>query len=108
MMKYLILLLPLIIVGCGILVGSQANQPTSLRNETVPQLRVEVELSPEARACLEHPSVKGAARPHEGIKPTYLSGDFDGDGSNDVAVMIKGPKTGRNGVLICTARQTIL
>jgi len=42
------------------------------------------------------------------IKSNYLAGDFDGNGSGDVVVVVKGPKTGRNGVAIFTASQTPL
>jgi hypothetical protein len=37
--------------------------------------------------------------------PYYLRGDFDGDNKPDYVVEIKGQRTGRNGVLICTAKQ---
>jgi hypothetical protein len=107
-MKYLALLIPVIVIACGLLIVSGARQYTTIRNEALPQVAMASDLSADARACLERPSVRGAALPHEGIKPAFLSGDFDGDGNTDIAVVIRGPRTGRNGVLICTARQTTL
>jgi hypothetical protein len=94
-----------VLVGCAYFASSQATQYTNKSTATLPQIRT-VDLSTDARLCLERSAVKGAIQPHEGIKPSELSGDFDGDGIGDVAVVVKGPKTGRNGVLICTARQT--
>ena len=106
-MKYLSILLSVLIVGCAFLARSQATQYTNNSNVTLTQIRT-IDLSTDARLCLERWAVKGAIQAHEGIKPSYLSGDFDGDGNTDVALIVKGPKTGRNGVLICTARQTTL
>lgn len=105
-MKHLTVLLSVLIVGCGSPVTPQANQNTNNRNVALPQKHIEVDLSADVRGCLGRSAVKEAAQLHEGIKPAYLPGDFDGDGKSDVAVIIKGPMTGRNGVLICTARQT--
>src|SRR5262245_44908662 len=54
--------------------------------------------------CLEKDAVKGKIRVRTAANPYYLRGDFDGDGCPDYAVAIRGPKTRRNGVLICTCK----
>jgi hypothetical protein len=58
-------------------------------------------------SCLQNPAVKGHVAVDFKTNPYYLRGDFDGDGKPDYAVAIKGKKTRRNGVLICTARRQV-
>jgi hypothetical protein len=51
--------------------------------------------------CLDDPAVKElevlATR-----NPVYLRGDFDGDGKPDYALIVRKPKTTRNGILVCS------
>ncbi len=39
------------------------------------------------------------------INPYFLSGDFDGDGSTDVALHVKATKDGSQGILVCFAKR---
>ncbi len=65
-------------------------------------------LHPDAvENCLQDPSVKRRVVVNFKTNPYYLRGDLDGDGEPDYAVAIKGKKTMRNGVLICTARKQV-
>jgi hypothetical protein len=105
-MKYLLILLSLIVICCAGRI--ELTQSPQHANEAITQKRPEEDLSAVARGCLERLSTREQVQVHEGIKPSYLSGDFDGDGASDVAVVIRGTKTGRNGVLICTAHRTVL
>jgi hypothetical protein len=64
---------------------------------------------PEAiENCLQNSAVKGRFVVNLKTNPYYLRGDFDGDGEPDYALSIKGKKTMRNGVLICTARKQVI
>lgn len=54
-------------------------------------------------SCLERPTAQGLEARLD-RNPYYLRGDFDGDGEADHAVAVRGKKTRRNGVLICTAK----
>lgn len=58
-------------------------------------------------SCLQNPVAKGHVVVDFKTNPYYLRGDFDGDGEPDYAVAIKGRKTRRNGVLICTAKKYV-
>lgn len=51
--------------------------------------------------CLRMPVASGVLVVTE-MNPYYLRGDFDGDGTVDYAVAIRGRKTKRNGVLVCS------
>ena len=65
-------------------------------------------LHPEAvENCVQNHAVKGRFIVNFKTNPYYLRGDFDGDGEPDYAVAIRGKKTMRNGVLICTARKQV-
>jgi len=55
--------------------------------------------------CLEQPGIKGKIEILTAQIPYYLRGDFDGDSHSDYAVAVRGPRTRRNGVLICTNRK---
>lgn len=55
-------------------------------------------------SCLEQSEVKGKVELRTTKKPYFLKGDFDGDGFPDYAVAIRGTKTHRNGVIICTTK----
>ena len=35
------------------------------------------------------------------LKPSYLTGDFDGDGKPDVAILVKQKSTGKIGIAVC-------
>jgi len=52
--------------------------------------------------CLSSPAAKGRVVVDFATNPYYLRGDFDADGKPDYAAAIKGRKTRRNGVLVCT------
>ncbi|MER3465639.1 MAG: hypothetical protein C4329_15720, partial [Chitinophagaceae bacterium] len=61
-------------------------------------------LPDEVRRCLERDEFKGKVKILTAQKTYLLRGDFDGDGVPDYALAIKGLKTRRNGVLICSSR----
>src|SRR5262249_18712771 len=69
-----------------------------------PPVKGSLSLPELVRNCLEQPDVKGKVEIRTTKKPYLLKGDFDGDGLLDYAIAIRGPKTHRNGVLICTAK----
>lgn len=70
-------------------------------------LRGEVTLiHPEhIRRCLERDSIGTKVEILYGHNPYYVTGHFDGDRRLDYAVAVKGPKTRRNGVLICAGNR---
>ena len=61
-------------------------------------------------ACLENQAIRGQVTVSTHANPYYLRGDFDGDGRFDYAVAVKGGKSGKLRVLVCTAtgRTTVL
>lgn len=63
-----------------------------------------VQLPDLVKRSLEKDEVKGKVKILAAQKPYLLKGDFDGDGITDYALAIKGLKTNRNGVLICTGK----
>jgi len=62
----------------------------------------------EVISCIERDSFKDQIEVSLHNNPYYLRGDFDGDKRIDLAIQIKGRKTRRNGVLICTAKESIV
>lgn len=53
--------------------------------------------------CLARPIASGLDVVAD-FPPYYLRGDFDGDGKPDYAVMVRGKRTKRHGVLICDSQ----
>jgi hypothetical protein len=62
-------------------------------------------LPAQAKECLKRVEVKGSLEIRVTKKPYLLKGDFDGDSKSDYAIALGGPKTRRNGVLVCTAKK---
>jgi hypothetical protein len=70
-----------------------------------PSVIGDLKLPDIAKECLEQAEVKGKLEIRTAKRPYILKGDFDGDKLSDYAVAIRGPKTRRNGVLVCTANK---
>jgi len=60
------------------------------------------------RKCLARDEFEGKVKILTDQKPYILRGDFDVDGVPDYALAIKGLKTRRNGVLICSGRGDVV
>jgi hypothetical protein len=58
-------------------------------------------IPPKIDKCRASKIAMGAAITTD-LQPFYLRGDFDGDRISDYAVAVRGPRTKRNGVLICS------
>jgi hypothetical protein len=56
---------------------------------------------PELTACLNAESLNEKLVILTERNPYYLKGDFDADGRSDFAILVRGKKTHRNGVLMC-------
>jgi hypothetical protein len=53
--------------------------------------------------CLQSPTVRKRVSLSMQVNPFYLRGDFDGDSRPDYAIAVKGLKSGKMRVLVCTA-----
>jgi hypothetical protein len=106
-MKTLIIGIFLFVVCCSTaprLPTEHASASLSSPNTSPIQDQAAYRLAPIARQCFESSGIREKAELQVAIKPNYLTGDFDGDGIGDVALVIKGLQTRRNGIVICTAR----
>lgn len=70
-----------------------------------PSVKGDIKLPDIVKECLEQAEVKGKLEIRTAKRPYILKGDFDGDKLSDYAVAIRGPKTHRNGVFVCTAKK---
>jgi hypothetical protein len=70
-----------------------------------PSVKGDLKVPDIVKECLEQAEVKGKLEIRTAKSPYILKGDFDGDKLSDYAVAIRGPKTRRNGVLVCTAKK---
>ena len=70
-----------------------------------PPVKDNLKLPDVVKGCFEHSEVKGTVEIRIAKNPYILTGDFDGDKFSDYAIAIRGAKTHRNGVLICTAKR---
>jgi hypothetical protein len=99
----LLLLLPLILLGWA------CSQSPGLNNAAIQTMTSQKMSSPQkAVTGLPYEVQKCLATTERGellagTEPSYLLGDFDGDGLTDIAVPIKDLKTRRNGLVICGA-----
>jgi hypothetical protein len=113
MMK-LLFLFPLFLLACAAPSG-QTESPISGRsspkeaNASSEPSQEKTAVAPvQVERCLANTVARGRVDLLLKQEPRYyLSGDFDGDGYPDYAVAIKGRKTGRNGVLICTGKDRV-
>ncbi|MBP6822528.1 MAG: hypothetical protein KA368_13345 [Acidobacteria bacterium] len=58
-------------------------------------------LSEEIQALFKAQSLDKKYEVSSHLKPSYLHGDFTGDGKSDVAVLVKDQKTGKIGIAFC-------
>ena len=58
--------------------------------------------------CLDRSRSNQSVTINKLTNPYYLRGDFDADGMPDYAVAVKGTRSGRNGVLFCLSRNSVI
>lgn len=75
--------------------------------QALPAAKGDLRLPELAKECLVQAEVKGKIEIRATKKPYILKGDFDGDRVPDYAVAIRGSRTRRNGVLVCTAKKQV-
>jgi len=51
--------------------------------------------------CLASNLILGRYSLHSGVRPTWLRGEFDGDGTKDYALFMVGRRSGRRAIAIC-------
>lgn len=106
--KLLIVLSLSIVAGCR---GTSSPSPAGVSESTPPSIQppapvVEVWIPKQVESCIASVRGGGALEPARSFNPYYQRLDVDGDGRQDMAVLVAATADGRprNGLVICGTR----